>query len=110
MSVAFTVRAMDAGPVLAQARVAVDGDVQAPQLLRDLFRRGAKLLLAALPDVWSGAAARAATPQVAAGCLPAGCLTLFPRLPRSAPAGAWLCPAEDNRSQPRAWHRRGFWA
>jgi hypothetical protein len=40
VSVAFTVRAMDAGPVLAQERVAVDLDVQAPELLRDLFERG----------------------------------------------------------------------
>ncbi len=42
VSVAFTVRAMDAGPVLAQERVRVDADVQAPELLRDLFKRGTR--------------------------------------------------------------------
>ena len=42
VSVAFTVRAMDAGPVLAQERIAVDADVQAPQLLQDLFMRGTR--------------------------------------------------------------------
>jgi len=40
--VAFTVRAMDAGPVLAAERVPVDDNVQAPQLLEDLFGRGAR--------------------------------------------------------------------
>ena len=42
VSVAFTVRAMDAGPVLAQERVVVDADVQAPELLHELFRRGTR--------------------------------------------------------------------
>ena len=42
VSVAFTVRAMDAGPVLAQARVRINTDVQAPELLRDLFQRGTR--------------------------------------------------------------------
>lgn len=64
VTVAFTVRAMDAGPVLAQERVPVDDEVQAPQLLADLFRRGTELLLTRLPDVWSGRAAELATPQV----------------------------------------------
>lgn len=63
VTVAFTVRAMDAGPVLAQDRVTVDEKVQAPELLTDLFRRGTELLLSRLPDVWSGRAARLATPQ-----------------------------------------------
>ena len=42
VSVAFTVRAMDAGPVLAQERVGVDAEVQAPELLQDLFSRGTR--------------------------------------------------------------------
>lgn len=54
MSVAFTVRAMDAGPVLAREAVAVCADVQAPELLHDLFERGTRLLLQHLPNVWSG--------------------------------------------------------
>jgi methionyl-tRNA formyltransferase len=64
VSVAFTVRAMDAGPVLAQERVPVDDAVQAPQLLAELFQRGTSLLLSRLPDVWSGQAALSALPQV----------------------------------------------
>ena len=54
VSVAFTVRAMDAGPVLAREAMAVDGHVQAPELLEELFARGTRLLLQRLPDVWSG--------------------------------------------------------
>ncbi|KAK9908428.1 hypothetical protein WJX75_007688 [Coccomyxa subellipsoidea] len=63
VTVAFTVRAMDAGPVLAQERVEVDDEIQAPELLADLFRRGTELLLTRLPDVWSGAAVQQAIPQ-----------------------------------------------
>ena len=65
MSVAFTVRAMDAGPVLAQERVAVDDAMQAPELLEDLFRRGTNLLIRHLPSVIDGRAQQQATPQVA---------------------------------------------
>ena len=64
VTVAFTVRAMDAGPVLAQERVEVDDEIQAPELLAALFRRGTELLLTRLPDVWSGAAVQQAIPQV----------------------------------------------
>lgn len=42
VSVAFTVRAMDAGPILAQERIAVDPDIQAPLLLENLFHRGTR--------------------------------------------------------------------
>lgn len=61
---AFTVRAMDAGPVLAQERVAVDDVMQAPQLLDELFRRGTELLIRHLPLVWEGRAREKAQPQV----------------------------------------------
>ncbi len=64
MSVAFTVRAMDAGPVLAQERVAVGEAVQAPELLDNLFRRGIELLIRHLPSVFDGSAQQQATPQV----------------------------------------------
>lgn len=63
VSVAFTVLACDAGPILEQRRVAPGPDESAPQLLERLFRLGAQLLIARLPDVWSGAAAEAAAPQ-----------------------------------------------
>ena len=64
VSVAFTVRAMDAGPVLAQEPVQVDDSIQAPELLADLFQRGAQLLLQQLPAVAQGAARDDAVPQV----------------------------------------------
>ena len=64
MSVAFTVRAMDAGPVLAQECMAVGEAVQAPELLEDLFRRGTELLIRHLPSVFDGRAQQQATPQV----------------------------------------------
>ena len=65
VSVAFTVKAMDAGPILVQEALAVDDVIQAPELLSQLFRRGTQLLLQSLPLVASGTAAEAAQPQVA---------------------------------------------
>ena len=64
VSVAFTVRAMDAGPILAQERVPVDSAIQAPELLQELFARGTQLLLDHLPFVWDGRAAEQAQAQV----------------------------------------------
>ena len=64
VSVAFTVRAMDAGPILAQEHVAVDDAIQAPELLESLFRRGMELLIRQLPLVWDGRARQQALPQV----------------------------------------------
>ena len=61
---AFTVRAMDAGPVLAQEERVVDATVQAPQLLQELFAQGTELLLNTLPQVWSRQAPSQAQPQV----------------------------------------------
>lgn len=63
VSVAFTVRAMDAGPILAQEKVQIDPDIQSPQLLEELFSRGTRLLLRSLPQVWTGEAAELAVPQ-----------------------------------------------
>lgn len=63
VSVAFTVRAMDAGPVLAQEAVDIPTDMQAPELLGQLFEMGTQVLLDNLPRVWSGDAAEAAVPQ-----------------------------------------------
>ncbi len=63
VSVAFTVLACDAGPVLEQRRVAPGPDETAPQLLERLFRLGARALLGRLEDVWAGRAADAAAPQ-----------------------------------------------
>ncbi|CAI5997044.1 unnamed protein product [Closterium sp. NIES-64] len=63
VTVAYTVLQMDAGPIIAQERVLVADDVQAPELLNDLFHRGTHLLLQHLPAVLDGSAAATATPQ-----------------------------------------------
>ena len=61
--VLFTVLKMDAGPVLAREEVRVDPNIQAPELLSDLFRRGTGLLLDRLPLVWAGRGLEVASPQ-----------------------------------------------
>ena len=53
VSVAFTVKAMDAGPILAQPHFAIDPDIKAPQLLLQLFELGAKTLVEYLPQVFA---------------------------------------------------------
>ncbi|GBG88771.1 hypothetical protein CBR_g48389 [Chara braunii] len=63
VSVAFTVLAMDAGPILAQEEVIIDDEIKAPELLENLFRLGTALLLQELPAVFSGDAAKRAKPQ-----------------------------------------------
>lgn len=64
VSVAFTVRACDAGPVLAQQSRQIDDVIQAPELLQELFQQGTELLLINLPHVWTGQAGQQAQPQV----------------------------------------------
>jgi len=65
---------MDAGPVLRRIERPLLGDEKHPELLEELFGLGARALVDALPDVWSGAAAFDAgtTPQVrvASHCSP----------------------------------------
>ena len=72
VSVAFTVKAMDAGPVLASKAMAVDARVQAPELLEELFARGTQLLLQHLPDVWSGRVSLRAA-EVSCACISVYC-------------------------------------
>ncbi|KAL6780448.1 MTF1 [Auxenochlorella protothecoides x Auxenochlorella symbiontica] len=66
VSVLYSVREMDAGPVLAQAAYEIPEDVQAPELTQRLFELGTRLLLDALPDVWAGMGPSLALPQDAA--------------------------------------------
>lgn len=61
VSVAYTVKAMDAGPVLVQKLRQIDSHIKAPQLLAELFELGAKALIDSLPAVFAGRAK--ATPQ-----------------------------------------------
>ncbi|KAL2896236.1 Methionyl-tRNA formyltransferase [Bienertia sinuspersici] len=76
VSLAFTVRALDAGPVLASQRTDVDIDIKAPDLLDFLFDLGvsavnfflasksrSKLLLHELPSILDGTARINAQPQ-----------------------------------------------
>ncbi|GAB4819162.1 hypothetical protein N2152v2_006208 [Parachlorella kessleri] len=63
VSLLYTVKEMDAGPVLAQKKVKVDPDIQAPEFLKELFTIGADLLLDYLELVWAGMAAKTAVAQ-----------------------------------------------
>lgn len=63
VTVAYTVRAMDAGPIIASERVNVDPNIKAPELLSYLFGRGTELLLRELPAILDGSAKLNATPQ-----------------------------------------------
>ncbi|XP_024314737.1 uncharacterized protein LOC100845293 isoform X2 [Brachypodium distachyon] len=63
VSLAYTVRALDAGPVIACERFSVDDCIKAPELLSMLFNIGSKLLLHELPSVLDGSAKQKAKPQ-----------------------------------------------
>jgi len=54
VTVAQTVRAMDAGPIVSQVKWPVNEHIKAPDLLAQLFEVGAKELLRLLPDYFSG--------------------------------------------------------
>lgn len=63
VSLAFTVRALDAGPVIACERMEVDNHIKAPELLELLFDQGSKLLIRELPSIFEGSAMVKAEPQ-----------------------------------------------
>ena len=67
VTVAYTVLEMDAGPVVRRVERSLDGSEKHVELLRELFATGAAALLESLPSVWTGEAARDATPQAAFG-------------------------------------------
>lgn len=54
VTVLFTVKEMDAGPIVAQTEYAVPEDMQAPELLETLFKLGTQSLISCLPKVWNG--------------------------------------------------------
>ncbi|XP_020239615.1 uncharacterized protein LOC109818535 [Cajanus cajan] len=56
VSLAFTVRALDAGPIIATETVEVDDQIKAPDLLELLFHKGSKLLIGELPSILDGSA------------------------------------------------------
>ncbi|KAI8018910.1 Methionyl-tRNA formyltransferase [Camellia lanceoleosa] len=63
VSLAFTVRALDAGPIIACERMEVDNQIKAPDLLAFLFSQGSKLLIHELPSIFDGSARVKALPQ-----------------------------------------------
>ncbi|KAL8117915.1 uncharacterized protein LOC141723371 [Apium graveolens] len=63
VSIAFTVRALDAGPVISCERMEVDEHIKAPELLELLFNQGSELLIRELPSIFNGSAMVNAKPQ-----------------------------------------------
>ncbi|KAI8000841.1 Methionyl-tRNA formyltransferase [Camellia lanceoleosa] len=63
VSLAFTIRALDAGPIIACERMEVDNQIKAPDLLTFLFSQGSKLLIHELPSIFDGSARVKAQPQ-----------------------------------------------
>ncbi|XP_027357701.1 uncharacterized protein LOC113867006 [Abrus precatorius] len=63
VSLAFTVRALDAGPVITTQTIQVDDQIKAPDLLELLFHEGSKLLVGELPSIFDGSARMKAQPQ-----------------------------------------------
>ena len=69
VSLAYTVLACDAGPVLASERVEDDGVTSAPGALEMLFDMGAGMLMRELPAALTGEALGRAVPQDEAGAV-----------------------------------------
>ncbi|MCD7456397.1 hypothetical protein HAX54_031629 [Datura stramonium] len=63
VSLAYTVRKLDAGPVIARERVTIDDQIKAPDLLDLLFDLGSKLLIRELPSIFDGSASGRAEEQ-----------------------------------------------
>ncbi|MCO5576363.1 hypothetical protein L7F22_030173 [Adiantum nelumboides] len=63
VTVAFTVRALDAGPIIASKAMSVDDHIKAPELLHLLFQEGVQLLLRELPSILNGTASQHAQGQ-----------------------------------------------
>ncbi|PRW57094.1 pigment defective [Chlorella sorokiniana] len=75
VTVLYTVKAMDAGPILAQQKLPVDPEIQAPELLQRLFELGTDLLVKNLEVVWAGMGPLVAQPQNDAAATHAAKLT-----------------------------------
>ncbi|KAF7822291.1 methionyl-tRNA formyltransferase-like isoform X1 [Senna tora] len=63
VSLAFTVRELDAGPIIASEKVDIDEQIKGPDLLSVLFLEGSKLLVRELPSIFDGSARLKAHPQ-----------------------------------------------
>ncbi|XP_073154888.1 uncharacterized protein [Henckelia pumila] len=63
VSLAYTVRQLDAGPVISCEKVVVNDQIKAPELLDLLFTQGSKLLIRELPSIFDGSAKAKALAQ-----------------------------------------------
>ncbi|PHU27151.1 hypothetical protein BC332_05483 [Capsicum chinense] len=86
VSLAYTVRKLDAGPVIARERVTIDDQIKAPDLLELLFNLGSKLLIRELPSIFDGSASGRAEKQDDSKA------TLAPKI---TPEESWLSFEED---------------
>ena len=67
VTVLYTVKEMDAGPIVDQATYEVGENVTSPELLDALFRLGTARLVACLPGVWDGRVAMGTSREQAHG-------------------------------------------
>ncbi|MQL78922.1 hypothetical protein Taro_011349 [Colocasia esculenta] len=86
VSLAYTVRALDAGPVIAYEKVEVEDHVKAPELLEMLFNLGSELLIHEIPSIFDGSAKLRAQAQDDSKA------TLAPKL---RPEESWLSFDEE---------------
>ncbi|XP_021891393.1 uncharacterized protein LOC110809779 [Carica papaya] len=86
VSLAFTIRALDAGPVISCERLEVDDQIKAPDLLSLLFSEGSKLLIRELPLILDGSAKMKAQNQDDSKA------TLAPKI---TPEESWLSFDQD---------------
>ncbi|EPS61064.1 hypothetical protein M569_13737 [Genlisea aurea] len=63
VSLAYTVRQLDAGPVVSHEKIEIDSDIKAPELLKLLFAKGCDLLTRELPSLLDGTAMARAVAQ-----------------------------------------------
>ncbi|KAK4416438.1 Methionyl-tRNA formyltransferase [Sesamum alatum] len=88
VSLAYTVRQLDAGPVIACEKVEIDDYIKAPELLELLFARGSELLIRELPSIFDGSAKAKALAQDDSKA------TLAPKI---TPEESWLSFDQDAR-------------
>ncbi|KAL0350306.1 UNVERIFIED_CONTAM: Methionyl-tRNA formyltransferase [Sesamum radiatum] len=86
VSLAYTVRQLDAGPVIACEKVEIDDYIKAPELLELLFARGSELLIRELPSIFDGSAKAKALAQDESKA------TLAPKI---TPEESWLSFDQD---------------
>ncbi|XP_011099488.1 uncharacterized protein LOC105177900 isoform X1 [Sesamum indicum] len=88
VSLAYTVRQLDAGPVIACEKVEIDDYIKATELLELLFARGSQLLIRELPSIFDGSAKAKAVAQDESKA------TLAPKI---TPEESWLSFDQDAR-------------